>query len=136
MRDRFNPLDRAHLGPCCGHGIDKWKGFIQIAQSGADHLAALLHLVEDHELGFDRGAELAIDLSRHRQRQSRRQETAGAGPMRGIAFGREPRRHDRHQPPTGRETLCSRDEMFGGDVLVPRPIDRGGEGRIHHHDVG
>ena len=56
--------------------------------------------------------------------------------MRGIAFGREPRRHDRHQAPTWCQALCSRNEMFGGDVLVPRPIDRGGEGRIHHHDVG
>ncbi|WP_437197511.1 hypothetical protein [Roseovarius sp. MS2] len=45
---------------------------------GADHLAVFLHLVEDHELGFDRGAELAVDLPRHRQRQSRRHETAGA----------------------------------------------------------
>ncbi|MHA6327252.1 hypothetical protein [Roseivivax sp. CAU 1753] len=56
--------------------------------------------------------------------------------MRGVAFERESRRHDRHQSPTGRETLCSRDEMFGSDVLVPGAIDRGGEGRIHHHDVG
>jgi len=44
--------------------------------------------------------------------------------MRGIAFGREPRRHDRHKPPAGCQTLCSRDEMFGGDVLVPGAIDR------------
>ncbi|KUP92763.1 hypothetical protein TRIHO_23550 [Tritonibacter horizontis] len=44
--------------------------------------------------------------------------------MRGIAFGRESRRHDRRQPPTGRETLGSRDEMFGGDVLVSGAIDR------------
>ena len=26
--------------------------------------------------------------------------------------------------------------MFGGDVLVSGAVDRGGEGRIHHHDVG
>ena len=56
--------------------------------------------------------------------------------MRGIAFGRESRRHDRHQPPAGCQALCSRDEMFGGDVLVSGAIDRGGEGRVHHHDVG
>ena len=136
MRDRFNPLGRAHLGPCCGHGIDICQGFIQIPHRDADHLAVLLHLVEDHELGFHSCAELAIDLSRHRECQARREQTAGAGPMRGIAFGRESRRHDRHQPPTECQALCSRNEMFGSDVLVPGAIDRGGEGRIHHHDVG
>ena len=26
--------------------------------------------------------------------------------------------------------------MFGSDVLVSRAIDRGGKGRVHHHDVG
>ncbi len=136
MRDRCRPLDWAHLGPGRGHGVNERKDFLQILNRGADHFAVLLHLVEDHQLGFDRGAELAVDLPRHRQRQAWRQETAGAGPMRGIAFGRESRRHDRHQPPAGRETLCSPDEMFCSDVLVAGTIDRGGEGRVHHHDVG
>ena len=26
--------------------------------------------------------------------------------------------------------------VFGGDVLVSGAIDRGGEGRVHHHDLG
>jgi len=99
MRDRFCPLGGAHLGPDCGHGVDKRKGVIQIAHNGADHLAGVLHLVEDNELGFDRGAELAVDLPWHREGQARREEAAGACPMRGIAFGRESWRHDRHQPP-------------------------------------
>ncbi len=136
MSDSFSPLGGSCLGTVRGHGIDKRKGFIQVPDTGADHLAVLLHLVEDHQLGFHRGAELAVDLPRHREGQARRQETASAGPMRGIAFGREPWRHDRHQPPARCQTLCSRDEMFRGDVLVSRAIDRGGEGRIHYHDVG
>ena len=136
MGDRCRPLGGAHLGTGCGHGIDKRKGFIQIAHSGADHLASLLHLVEDHQLGFHSCAELAIDLPRHRERQARRQKAAGAGPMRGIALRCEPLRHDRHHPPTRCQALGSRNEMFGSDVLVSRPIDRGGKGRVHHHDVG
>jgi len=37
---------------------------IQVLNRGADHLAVLLHLVEDHQLGLHRGAELAVNLSR------------------------------------------------------------------------
>ena len=136
VRHRRHPLGGARLGPGCGHCVDICQGFIQVPDAGADHLSVLLHLVEDHQLGFHRGAELAVNLSRHREGQARRQETASARPMRGIAFGRESRRHDRHQPPAMRETLCSRNEMFGGDVLVAGSVDRRGEGRVHHHDVG
>ena len=56
--------------------------------------------------------------------------------MRGITLRAEPRRHDRHQPPTGCQALGSRDEMLGGDVFVPGAIDRGGEGRVHDDHVG
>ncbi len=78
VMDRFCPLSGAHLGPDCGHGTALCQGFIPIPHRDADHFAVLLPLVEDHQLGFDRGTELAVDLPRHRQRQARRQETAGA----------------------------------------------------------
>ena len=56
--------------------------------------------------------------------------------MCGITVGCEPRRHNRHQPPPGREALRGSDEMLGRDVLIPRPIDRRGEWRVHGHDIG
>ena len=124
MRARRRPLGETRLGPDRSHGVDICQGVVQIPHRGADELTTLLHLVEDQELGLHRGAELAIHLPRDRQREAWGQEPTGTCPMRGITLGAEPRRHNRHQPPPGREALRGSDEMLGRDVFVSGAIDR------------
>ena len=54
----------------------------------------------------------------------------GCIPLRGKSH-----RHDRHEPTARGESLGGADQMLCRDMPVARPIDRGGEGWVHHNDA-
>ena len=61
------------MGSRSGRGdvIDDAPRCIQIIDNRADEFDLLVHLVEDHELGFHRGAEFAVNVAGDREREAR-----------------------------------------------------------------
>ena len=145
---RNRDTDPTRPGPCLRTGLEHRSGRsgrgnviddlprrIQIVDHGTDDLDLLLHLVENHELGFHGGAELGVNTAGNGKRETRLCDGRGTRPMGRVPFRRKSHRHDHHETPAGRQALRRTDQMLGRNVFVARPIDRGGEGRVHDNDT-